>query len=217
MKPVQTTSGISGVAKVEVHPSQPKVKVTLKPTEEGAKPVSYVIEKEDCPEYVRSGMYMVNLSGDGKKMYSIRPITGMAKFRVKQFMAKKDAEPAPKTVNGKFGPYMTFAVEFEIVEGENKGMTIPGSYPFDFIESMEEVPGKGTLPVLNVKKKQKSPGNDRLWELLEVSGVISLVMPYKENPLPMLQKHMLHQAKVFTGAYKDGWMTSLFASEESFA
>jgi hypothetical protein len=209
MKPVKTSEGISGVAKVEI--KGVKVRVSLKPETEGEKVTSYVLEKENCPETVREGTFIVNLAGDGKKMHSIRPINGVDKFKVKEFMAQKDKEPAPKTHEGKFGPYQTFAVTFEIVEGPRAGMTVPGSYPFDFVQDHDDVPGKGVQEVLGVKKKSKSPGNDRLWELLDVSGAGKHQVPYKENPLPTLQKIMLREAKVFSGSYKDGWMTSLFA------
>jgi hypothetical protein len=217
MKGVETGQSISGVAMVEPHPSMPKVRVTFAPKTEGEKPVAYVLEKEDCPEPIRKGKFMVSLSGNGKKMFSIRPITGMAKLKVKEFPAQRDAqgnakEPAPKTKTGKFGVYQTFSVVFEIVEGENKGMEMPGSFPFDFIEGQDEVDGK-IVSVLNVKKKKDSPGNDRLWELLEVTGVVKKTMPYKENPLPMLQKYMLKEDRTFSGAYKDGWINSLFSED----
>lgn len=221
MKPVETSGNtISGVAKVEIHPTQPKVRVTFKPTVEGEKPKAYTLEKEDCPEYVKSGVFIVNLSGNGKKMYSIRPVTGIAKFRVKEFIAQKDPktgkakEPEPKLHNGKYGPYMTFSVSFEIVEGENKGMIVPGSFPFDFIEGQEEIPGQGLQSVLNVKKKKDSKYNDALWEFLKATGIAKITLPYKENPLPMLQRYILKENRVFSGAFKDGWMTSLISETE---
>jgi hypothetical protein len=219
MKQVETGgTSINGVAMVEPHPTNTKVRVTFAPKTEGEKPAVYILEKEDCPDYIRKGKFMVNLSSNGKKMYGIHPITGIAKFKVKEFVAGRDQkgnplEPAPKTHPGtQYGPYQTFSVIFEISEGENKGMQMIGSFPFEFIEDHEEVDGK-IQSVLGAKRKKNSPRNDLFWDLMKVTGIDRKTLPYKENPLPMLQKHMLKEDRTFTGAYKDGWINSLFSED----
>jgi hypothetical protein len=214
MKQVEGGSRISGYAKVELHPQQPKVKVTLEPSEDGAKPKVYVLDKENCPEKVQNGLFIVDLNGEGNKMYSLRPKEGVYKAKIKAFAAKKDAEPAPKTVTGKFGAYQTFAVGFQIIEGKYAGMEVPGSFPYDFIPGQEEIPGKGMQETVSLKKKKDSKHNQRLVELLEVTGVIKMTLPWKENLLPLLQRQMLKADKTFSIGVKEGWVDALFAGED---
>lgn len=214
MKQVEGGNRISGYAKVEVHPTAPKVKVTVEPAEDGAKPKVFVLEKENCPAYVRSGMFMVNVSGDGTKLYSLRPKEVVAKAKVKEFVAQKDKEPAPKTTQGKFGAYQTFTVSFQIVDGKFAGMEVPGSFPYDFVPGQEDIPGKGMQETVSLKKKKDSKHNQRLVELLTVTGVIKQTLPWKENLLPMLQRLMLKADKTFSIAVKEGWVDALYADGE---
>lgn len=213
MKPVETTgSTLSGLAKVEIRDD--KVKITFKP-EEGEKPKSFVVNKEDCPNYIRQGMFMVSMPENGKKVYSVRPNNAVVKLKLKEFNAKKDEEPKPKTHTGKFGTYLTFSVVFEIVDGEFKGMEVPGSFPYDFVESEEEIQGQ-MRSVINAKKKKDSKHNDRLWDFLNVTGLSKKTMPWKENCLPTLQKYALKEDHTFSGSIRDGWVDSLYSDEAEF-
>lgn len=218
MKTVQTTfAHVGGLAKVEVHPTQPKVRVIIQAdTEKNIPAKTVVLEKEKCPEYVRSGIFLVDLNQDCTKMYSLRPEKGLFKVKVKNFPAGVDKdgkpkEPAPKVNKGEYGQYLTFIVNFEIIEGEYKGMIIPGSFSFDFIETQEEVDG-AMRSCLGLKIKKNSPRNDQLVSFLEAAGVIRLIMPFKENPLPMLQRYMLKEGRTIVASVKRGWIDSL--SEE---
>lgn len=212
MKPIESSgSTVNGIAKIELHPKEPKVKITFKP-EEGEKPKSYVVEKENCPDYIRNGTFMVSMAENGKKVYGVRPINAVVKLKFKEFPAKKDSEPAPKTHNGKFGAYQTFSAVFEIVDGEFKGMEVPGSFPYDFVMTEEEIQGK-MHEVINAKKKKDSKNNDRLWDFLQVTGLATKTMPWKENVLPTLQKYILRDGKVFSGAIREGWIDSLYSEE----
>lgn len=225
MKQVETSEGIDGLAKIEIHPNQPKVKVTLKPAEDGQKPKVYILDKEKCPDSVKNGIFLVRLSGNGEKMYSIRPQSGVFKAKVLEFAAQTDQqtgkkkEPTPKTHNGKFGAYQTFTVAFQITEGEMEGLQVPGSFPYDFVAAEEDVPGKGVVEVIGLKKKKDSKYNQKLVELLEVTRVIKAVLPWKENVLPTLQRAMLKNDRTFSVSVKDGWVDGLFAEadESDFA
>lgn len=210
----------TGLAKVELHPSKPLVKVTLKVVDkEGTEEIKkFTLNKEDCPDYIRAGTFLVSMSADGKKMYSMRPSAGVFKFKVKDFVAPKDKEPVPqtKTSQGKGGSgafsYQTFMVNFEIVDGENKGMVVPGSFSYNFQEGKDEVLGKGIQSVAEISHPT-SKFTATLIELLEVTGVMKKQIPWKENLLPLLQKMMLKEDRIFSGSVKKGWIDSLFADE----
>lgn len=215
MKIATTGERNAGLAKVQLHPSQPKVKVTVEQKEGEAK--VYILNKEDCPDCVQNGTFLVDLSSDGKKMYNIRPVKGVFDLKVKEFVHAKDKEPMPKVKEGggdkgKYS-YMKFTVTMEIVAGKFKGMLVPCSLPYNFQEAKEEVPGKGLQSVVEISH----PGSKYtklLIDFLTVTGTIDQVMPYRENILPMLQKHVLKNDRKFSGGLENGWVSGLYESEE---
>ena len=216
MKVTTKTSRNNGLAKVEVHPTQPKVKVTFKVEKEGEEVRKYVLEKEECPDYVQNGVFLVSLNADGDKMYSMRPVNGVFKLKVKEFVAAKDKEPAPRTKvgkgqNGEYA-YQTFMVSFIITDGEFKGMTVPGSFSYNFQEGHEEVPGRGVQSVVEISNP-RSKFTASLVELLTVTNVINKQLPYRENILPILQKSMLKEDCEFSGSVKKGFIDSLYQDE----
>ena len=53
---------------------------------------------------------------------------------------------------------------------------------------------------------------DRLEEFLIVTGVNDFKFPYKDNPLPMLQKAILHKGETFSVQMENGWVTAMYQS-----
>lgn len=198
-----------GLAIVQIHPSQPKVRVTVK-GEEGAKDKVYTLDKEECPSYVQNGTFFVSLNADGSKMYGMRPRMGLFKAKVKEFVAAKDKEPMPKTKTAPDGSYtyMTFSVLVEITEGECKGMVIPVNLPYNFQEAQKDIPGRGMQSVTQISHP-KSKRTPKLIEFLDATGIIKKDIPWKENLLPLMQRMILKEDRQFQIIVKDGWVDSI--------
>ena len=209
MKVAKSTKSSGGLAKVEIKGS--KVRVTFKP-EKDEELKRYTLEKENCPDYVQEGTFFVNLSANGDKMYSMRPQNGVFKLKFKEFTAQKDKEPTPRTMHKGDYSYQIFTSLFEILDGKYAGMIVPGSFSYNFQEAKEEVDGK--MRSVAEISHPKSKFTAALIELLTVTGLIQKQIPFKENLLPLLQKMMLREDRVFSGSIKKGYIDSLYEDEE---
>ena len=54
------------------------------------------------------------------------------------------------------------------------------------------------------------PMKDAVESFNELAEVFDIDFPYKDNPLPMLQKAILAKAATFRGQMENGWITSLY-------
>jgi len=212
MKIATSAKRTGGLSQVELHPNLPRVRVTVK-GEEGEPNKVYELNKEDCPAYVQNGIFIVRLNSDGNKMYSMVPVDGLENLKFVGFYHEKDKDPVPATKTGKGnnGPYtyMTFMALFEILDGKNKGMVVPGyfSYNFQAAKLGDKTYAEISHPNSGFTKK--------LIEFLEVTGLIKVDIPWKENLLPGFQRFIMQRDPKFKGMIKEGRIESLYGDTAS--
>lgn len=207
--------GLSGAANVALNGNKTKVKVTLEESGD-----SYVISVKECPKevqaYIRSGNFVVKLSKDNDKIYSLSPTSGMFVGKVAKFSSKKDADPAPMTKVGKNQEgstysYLFFVVMIEITEGECKGMQIPLFLRYNFAEEVQEVKGVERKVAGYSKSLDKSKHTAFLDEFLTITGAWDAgAIPYSDNILPKLEQRIKRADKTFGFIVKKGYIETLY-------
>jgi hypothetical protein len=210
--------GDSGVAKVRFSTDKKKVQVLL--SREDGSTKEFRLDSEDCPANLVAGEWVVNMTGQGDKMLSFRPVNGHFVFKVKAFASQEGKEPEPKVKDVSFVKdgkkqeysYEYFTVLLTILSPDKyDGMDVPYVLRYHFQEDTYE--GK---PVV-AYSKGGSKYTNALKEFLAITGAWELgPMPYKDNILPDLQKRILHADRTFEGTLKDGWIIdgSLIAMAE---
>lgn len=207
--------GLSGAANVALNGNKTKAKVTLEESGD-----SYVISIKECPKevqaYIRSGNFVVKLSKDNDKIYSLSPTNGMFIGKVAKFSSKKDADPAPMTKVGKNQDgatysYLFFVVLIEITEGECKGMQIPMFLRYNFAEEVQEVKGVERKVAGYSKSLDKSKHTAFLDEFLTITGAWDAgAIPYSDNILPKLEQRIKRADKSFGFIVKKGYIDTLY-------
>lgn len=198
--------GPRGEAVVRVGES--KVKVVF--TDENGQEDSYILKKENCPDNVRAGKWMVTLSGNKDKMFSIWPIKGAFTVRFVGMAHAEGSLPAPKLIRRPFvdkktgqsgvSEYLAFTMLFEITEGPNKGMQISKFLRYYFGESEGKV----------IFIKPKSDYCTELMNYLEALGVFKYgEMEYSENILPALEKRIKKANHKLLAVMNKGYMDSI--------
>jgi hypothetical protein len=186
MQQVKSQYGPQGEATVNLSEDKKKVRVIFKPVEdeEPSKPI--VLDRENCPDYVRKGKFYVRMSADKKKMYSMTPLNGLFNSDGSHVTLRhpKDEKPAPKMDNFQ---NLCFQVDIEITSGDCKGMS--ACYPYsglryNFIPV--EYEGKQVVGV----KGDKAP-TKMLMNFKDVLGVDEKgPIAWSDNILPVLQKRI---------------------------
>jgi len=211
--------GPSGAAKVALNGNKTKAKVTF--NESGD---SYVISVKDCSDevkgYIRSGEFIVKMSKDKDKLYSMSPINGLFEGKAVKFSSKKDQPPAPmtKTATNKDGQtysYQFFVVMVQIVSGDYTGMQIPLFLRYNFGEEQQEVKGNIKTVTGYNKSLDKSKHTAFLDEFLTIVGAWDFgPLPYSDNILPSLEKRILRKAKVFNLLMKKGYIDNFYEKSQ---
>jgi hypothetical protein len=200
-----------------MHPSKPLAKIIMQVKDKNGiesteEHIVALSEQEDnVKKLIQDGLWFVSLNSDGKKVYSIRPVKGVFKVRVRKLAADEDKEPAPKTNNTFDTPYDYWTPILEIVDGKEKGMQIPLILRYWFEETVED--GEN---VVALEFHPKSPKHGpMLSDFLNEFGVWDYgKMKYKDNILPEIQKRLLSAKKVVQVVVKDGWIDSILGSDD---
>jgi hypothetical protein len=205
---------IQGVGNVQKTPGG--VMVTMFPGEQ--KEVTYNnvdLGSVVLPDSFQTGQYSVRLSGDGKTLYSIRPLNGSFVMVFDRFAAQKDMPPQPKFEQGgqqrkraDGGTFiskdkLTCTAIFKVVSKKYLGMEIPYKmdYTFDFTtykdEKVVRVPyGKVYL--------------NKTYDFLVVCGwnpaVDDLPFPPDANLLPYLEELFRNRKVKVQATIKNGWI-----------
>ena len=212
--------GDSGVGRIRFSTDKKNVQVIVNvaignPKDENFEQHSYTLSIDDCPDNIllarNAKEWMLQMSSDGKKLLSFRPVKGSFVVKTKEFAAKEGEEPAPKVKEVSFQKagktveyhYEYFTVILEIDEPkEYKGLTIPLVLRYQFAEFVHD-----SKSVIGFSMGGKY--TDALEEYMLVAGILSdtyYPMEYKDNILPTLQRIALHEDRKFQITVKDGWI-----------
>lgn len=200
------TRGPQGAAIVAMSPDGKKVKVTFEDTNIG----EFKLDRSVCPDVLVKGKCFVGMSGDKDKILSARPLNGVVRAKVKEFVSEKDKEPAPKVNAAAKYPYSYFTVLLEVVKGAWKGAIIPVHLHYNFCEFTDEQ-GRAIVGFDKMGSKTTPP----LVEFFDVTGVWNKgPMPYKDNLLPLIAKRIKEVDAEFDVVMKNGYADSYIAIDE---
>lgn len=203
--------GDSGEAQVIFSKDHKKVQTILH-IKQGEETVEkkLIFDRENTPENLRPGKWMISVSGQGDKIMGFRPVIGNFVVTTASFASAEHEEPKPKTKDVSFEKggkkqeysYEYFTVLLNILEPEKyKDIEIPYTLRYHFEQDTYE--GKEVVAY----SKGGSKYTDYLKEYLNIAGAWDLgPLPYKDNVLPDLQKRILHADKKFQVTMKDGWV-----------
>jgi len=200
---------VRGEARVQINQEKQKVRVTFKDPSIVSNPIVLPLSNCQCtPMY--EGMFMVTMSKDLEKLYSIRPINGV--FKVTTFRFVKDANDVPVIKQHPKWDYQYFTVMLQIVDGNYKGLEIPYTLHYNFGEFVDL---EGNHVVAYTKVGANSKHTPRLREYLTFAGAWEEgALAYKDNVLPDLETRILKARKTFNVIVKDGWIDSIFIQDE---
>jgi hypothetical protein len=202
---VKTGSGPTGIADIKIKGN--KVRVEFENKEILANYI--VVGTDKCPENLTPGVWYVSLTPQRDGIRNFRPINGMFKAKVVKITSQPDKEPAP-LYNNRWD-YYYFTVLFEIIAPEKTaGCIVPNNYHYNF-EPVQDEDGKEVAGFNHPKSKYTT----QLIDLCDATGVWQRgAMRASDNVLPELQRRMLKADKTVTLVLKDGFINSVFASEE---
>lgn len=194
MKVVKSQYGPQGVATIALSEDGKKVRLLMRPEEgDEEKPKPIILDRDNCPDYVRKGKWYVRLSADKKKLYSTVPLNGVFNSNGSHVTLRhaKDEKPSPKTDN--FGN-LVFQVDIEITSGDCKGMSASYNYSglhYNFIPIEDE--GKQVVGI-----KGKGSYTKQLIEFCSVLGIEDKgPIAWRDNILPVLQKRIMSLDRPF--------------------
>jgi hypothetical protein len=197
--------GETGLALVAISKDGRTVAVTFK---EGNRTVK--LSKDDCPDNVRPGKWIVTLNENEDTLYNFRPVQGHFVVKVKEFASAENEAPKPRTKDVAFekdGKTHSYSYEYWVavlsIQSPEDMNDLELSYflRYHFGEVMED----GKSLVAYTKPGSKYTGY--LQEFLNASGAWELgPIEYSDNILPELQKRILHADKKFEVTVKDGWI-----------
>jgi hypothetical protein len=150
--------------------------------EEGKLPVpdAFPIKKIKKDGTLRANL---TLNKDGNKILFASPQNGDFSAKFEKIVAKKDAEPAPTTYQGKYGPFQMFGVLLKITEGNWKGTSVYHGLSYRFGEDEA-----GNLAIAG-----DGDWANALYDFLNAVGVTDHDIPFSENGLPEINKIALEE------------------------
>ena len=208
--PVSTgVKGASGKAEVTVTSNKVRVQFTEKDQ-------TVDVLREDAPDYMVSGLQIVNLSGDNNKIFSAKPMGGSHVCRFIGFWSKEAEPPTPRKIDARTGTskagkaykipeHLEFTALFEIVSKKWNRYQLSQNlfYAFQHYE--------GDITQI------KGDGSQKLSEFLMVAGLdfTSDEIPWSENVLPYLEKLLLSRKKqLVISVTSDGWVDTIVEAPE---
>lgn len=199
-----TFQKIEGVGQIKFSPDGKFVGVKL---QKDGQEFVYKVERSNAPDNVKEGRWFVNLSSDGKTLFSIRPVNGLFTVGNVKIVTREGVPPAPK-VNQQYG-YQFFIVLLEITEGENAGMKIPMILHYNFGEAVDE---DGDSVVAIVKPMSKH--TIALRKFLNAVGAWEEgKIRYRDNILPELARRITKQNKKFQVVLEGGFVSNILIDE----
>lgn len=209
IKPSQSKKGKRGLATVRV--SKTSVKVVFEDDPDNG----YEFALDACPDNVRSGKWLVTLSGQADKMYGFSPIAGAFYMRFVKIACQDGQLPSPMHVSTSFTDpqtkkvvpveYDAFTCILEIVKGKDAGLQVPYFLRYNFGEM------EGDVSFTHGKSKYTK----QLQDFMEASGVFAKgPMAYSDNILPALENRMSDKNRIFMVIMKNGYVDSLTETED---
>jgi hypothetical protein len=204
--------GERGEALVKFAKKNGKVFVRVKFVESGNK---FNFRRTKRIKGLRPGRWNLQLSSDETEIWNFSPWSGQFKVKVSSFAAKEGEQPSPKVnkrTNSQGQKYQTvdFTVILEIIEPEKfVGATIPYFLRYNFREAEDEE-GRSVVGLPDSGSRTK-----QLFEFLKITGAWNRgPMKWKDNVLPAFEKRILREAAEFNVLMKDGWIDTLYSTEE---
>jgi len=154
------------------------------------------------------GAVFATVSGDGSRLYSIRPLTGSFVVKFERFAAPEGELPAPKHYEQTFtaddgttrrSSYEGFTALLRITAGPWAGAILPSFLRYGFVDA-----GDGVTTGL----KSRGRHAERLAAFLEYAGLDlqSDTIPYSENVLPWLEKTLQERNHDFMVVVDNGYV-----------
>ena len=179
--------GPSGLARVTV--GKEKVTVAFKDGD------TYEIFREDAPDEIKAGEYIVSINADKTKIMGVQPPKGTYFAKFVGFSHKQDEAPIYREVaaregtNSKTGDkfyikrHLEFTAIFEVTKKDFAGLQIPFNMWYCF-EPDDQYPGESLLI---------GSGRGKVEDFLSALGFDFLndSIPYSDNVLPQLQETLL--------------------------
>ena len=164
----------------------------------------HTLKLDKKPEQLTEGRWKVSLNGDETEVFSFHPYAGSFQGQVKKFASKEGEPPQFWESKGKYPDWM-FTVIIGITNPKNlAGVEVPYFLRNRFTEEKDEE-GKSWIGI------GKGKHGDNLLKFLRITGVEERgAMPFKSNPLPMVEKRVLHEPKEFGFIISDGWISDVF-------
>lgn len=205
---IKSGSGPTGVAKVVFSSDGKAVKVTFVDSEVYGKPI--VLKRDKCPDNLRPGEWYIGLNANKDEIRSWRPVNGMFKAKVQKFTSAPDKPPVPQTHPQ--WEYQYFTVLFELIAPKDvRGCIVPNNYRYHLGQYVNE-DGKEVVGYTHTKSKY----TPQLADFLDTTGAWDRgEIAYKDNVLPILEKRILKADKVVNIVLKDGWVNTIFATDET--
>lgn len=203
------TRGPRGAAQFMKYPD--RVEVTF--DKDGQNLSFSLADKESLgfdPDKVQSGKVFATVSGDKKKLWGVRPLSGSFFARVKGFVHPDDQLPSPKRYEGmgrkKDGTtypynYEAFSVLIEIQNGEWAGTIVPSQVRYLFADA-----GDGEVAGIRTGGKHA----EFLANFLENAGLDFDVdtIPLSDNILPWLEAELVSRQAEFMIVVDNGYIQS---------
>ena len=210
--------GDNGIGRIRFSSNSDKVQVVVNVEVEKDQFVTkkFLLDKDNCPDNIdvaRNGKeWMIQMSSQGDKLMSFRPVQGAFVCTTKEFASKKDSEPAPKLKEVDFKKkdgkrvkyeYQYFTVILEVLEPPKlAGLTFPLVLHYNLAEFVND-----SNSVVGFSMGGKY--TEQLKEYMTVSGILDDTyhpMKYSDNVLPLFQKIALREARSFQVTVKEGWI-----------
>lgn len=211
--------GDSGVGRIRFSTDGKKVQIIInvKTGKDTFEEKTYVLDKDDCPENINLARnakeWMLQMSSQGDKLMSFRPVVGAFVGKTFSFAAKEGEEPTPKTRDVDFMregkrvkySYDYFTVILDILEPDKfVGLQVPLILRYQFAGFLSQ-DGKNQVVGFSMGGKYTA----QLEEYMAIAGILEdkyQPMTYKDNILPDMQRIALHEEKRFQFTMKDGWI-----------
>jgi len=164
----------------------------------------HTIKRTEKTQQLFDGRWIIQLNKDKNEVMSFHPYNGSFQGKVLKF-ACKDGEPPQFFQSGGQYPDTMFTVILTITSPSKfKGIEVPYFLRHRFTE---EQTSDGKIYIGIGKGKH----GDNLLKFLRLNNVESQgPMPWKTNPLPMVEKRVLHNDEEFGFAIENGYVSGVF-------
>ena len=208
---------LQGVAKLLVNPQNPsQYGVQFRNAETRKFDGEKVYPLDEVPENVltlnddeRKQNWFIRISGDGKKIWNIRPADGVYEMDFTGFFALEGQVPTVYEdtkigFNGESYVDRSFTPEYEIVGPKCKGFTVPLYLKAKF---------RNYDGVLGTYGKTDNVKTQDLLNWVKCHGLDGVEIPYVDNPLPSMMKIILRgNQKRIHARLEDGYVQNFFAA-----